>query len=71
MPDPDRTVDDPDSAVHDALVATLQQASENNFVSGGPFDGILTADNRATVVALALIGLMIDKRLAMSERQRG
>lgn len=71
MVDADRDPADPDSAAHDALVTLLQQTSENTFPSGGVFDGILTSENRAVVVALAAIGLILDKRLAMSERQRG
>jgi len=71
MVDPDRDPLDPDSAAHDDLVALLAQTATNSFPSGGVFDGILTSENRAVVVALAAIGLILDKRLAMSERQRG
>jgi len=71
MVDLDREADDPDSPLHDLLVAALE-AVQLAALPEGP-DGLAGALNftRGICYVLATVGLLLDKRLAMSERNRG
>jgi hypothetical protein len=72
MVDPDRDPDDPDSAVHDALVDLLEAVKLAALPeAGGPLDTTVLNFPRATVYAIVAVGLLLDKRLAMNERNRG
>jgi len=72
MPSPDREADDPDTAAHDALVAVVQAIKDEFFPDGSSTTLLnVTFENKAIVAAILAVGLMLDKRLAMSERQRG
>ena len=71
MVDPDRELGDPDSDTHD-LIVTLLGTIQNAALPEGP-DGLAGALNftRGICYVIATVGLLLDKRLAMSERNRG
>lgn len=71
MVDLDADPDDPDLPAHTALAALLEVVRAAALPEGE--DAIATVLNfpRATVWVIATIGLLLDKRLAMNERNRG
>lgn len=74
MPDPATDPDDPDLPAHDliaALLETVRAAALPEASGPGPIDPSVFNFPRAMVWAIATVGLLLDKRLAMSERHRG
>lgn len=74
MPDPATDPDDPDLAAHDALAALvdmLRGLALPEAAGPDPVDPAVFNFPRAQVWAILTVGLLLDKRLAMSERHRG
>lgn len=74
MTDPATDPDDPDLEAHDlfaALLETVRVAAMPEAMGPDPIDPAVFGYPRAQVWAICTVGLLLDKRLAMSERHRG